>query len=46
VNSKESDALVGIGFLQMPTPSGWIIRLDVDAFAGGSSGDHVQTTTA
>jgi hypothetical protein len=46
VNLEESDALVGIVFLQTPTTRGRIIRLDVDAFADGSSGDHVQTTTA
>jgi hypothetical protein len=33
VNLEESDALVGIGFLQMPTTRGRIIRLDGDAFA-------------
>jgi hypothetical protein len=30
---EESDALVGIGFLQMPTTRGPIIRLDAAAFA-------------
>jgi hypothetical protein len=30
VNVEESDALVGIVNLQMPTRRGWIIRLDAD----------------
>jgi hypothetical protein len=33
VNFEESDALVGIVVLQMPTTRGRIIRLDADAFA-------------
>jgi hypothetical protein len=37
VNFKESDALVGIGFLQMPTTRGRIIRLDADAFGASKS---------
>jgi hypothetical protein len=31
MNLEESDALVGIAFLQMPATRGRIIRLDVDA---------------
>jgi hypothetical protein len=39
MNLEESDALVGIGFLQMPTTRGRIIRLDADAFAARGSAD-------
>ena len=42
---KESDALVGIGFLQMPTTRLRIIRLCPDAFAVGPSADRAYEGT-
>jgi hypothetical protein len=49
VNLEESDALVGIVFLQMPTTRGWIIRLDADVLPPGhkpierAQGDRAAT---
>jgi hypothetical protein len=42
VNLEESDAFIGIVFLQMPTTRGRIIRLDADAFADRVSAGQVR----
>ena len=39
-NLEESDAFVGIVFLQMPTTRGRIIRLDADVFAARPAADR------
>ena len=44
MNLKESDALVGIDYLQMPTTRGRIIRLDANAIDWSQSDLNVRLT--